>query len=69
VSTPLFTPLALFLTAVGLAVAIEGVAYALFPGAMKKAMVQVLAQPESVLRTAGLIAAAAGVGIVWLVRG
>jgi len=61
--------MALFLTAVGLAVAIEGVAYALFPAAMKKAMVQVLAQPESILRTAGLIAATAGVGLVWLVRG
>ncbi len=56
------------LTALGLAVAIEGLLYALFPNAMKKMMVQVLAQPPNSLRTAGLAAAIAGVGIVWLIR-
>lgn len=56
------------LTAIGLAVAIEGLLYALFPNAMKKMMVQVLAQPQTSLRTAGLVAAIAGVGIVWLIR-
>lgn len=56
------------LTALGLAVAIEGLLYALFPNAMKKMMLQVLAQPQSSLRTAGLVAAIAGVGIVWLIR-
>jgi len=56
------------LTALGLAVAIEGLLYALFPSAMKKMMVQVLAQPQNSLRTAGLVAAIAGVGIVWLIR-
>ncbi len=55
-------------TALGLAVAIEGLLYALFPNAMKKMMLQVLAQPQSSLRTAGLVAAIAGVGVVWLVR-
>jgi uncharacterized protein YjeT (DUF2065 family) len=55
-------------TALGLAVAIEGLLYALFPNAMKKMMVQVLAQPQSSLRTAGLVAAIAGVGLIWLVR-
>lgn len=56
------------LTALGLAVAIEGLLYALFPNAMKKMMLQVLAQPQTSLRTAGLVAAIAGVGIVWLIR-
>jgi uncharacterized protein YjeT (DUF2065 family) len=56
------------LTAIGLAVAIEGVLYALFPNAMKKMMLQVLAQPQNSLRTAGLVAAIAGVGIVWFMR-
>lgn len=56
------------LTALGLAVAIEGLLYALFPNAMKKMMLQVLAQPQSSLRTAGLVAAIAGVGVVWLIR-
>jgi uncharacterized protein YjeT (DUF2065 family) len=57
------------ITAIGLAIAIEGTAYALFPGPMKKMLLQVLAQPASHLRNAGLIAAVLGVGIVWLVRG
>lgn len=57
-----------FLTAVALAIAIEGAAYALFPDAMKRMMARVLAQPTSMLRTAGLIAAAVGVGIVWAIR-
>lgn len=58
-----------FLTAVALAIAIEGVAYALFPDAMKRMMARVLTQPTTTLRTAGLIAAAVGVGVVWLIRG
>jgi uncharacterized protein YjeT (DUF2065 family) len=57
------------LTAFGLAIALEGAAYALFPGAMKKMMLQVLAQPAGHLRNAGLAAAAIGVGVVWLIRG
>jgi hypothetical protein len=57
------------LTAFGLAIALEGAAYALFPGAMKKMMLQVLAQPSGHLRNAGLAAAAIGVGVVWLIRG
>ncbi len=56
-------------TALALAMAIEGAAYALFPDAMKKMMLLVLAQPRGHLRTAGVVAATAGVGIVWLVRG
>lgn len=58
-----------FLTAIGLAVAIEGVVYSLFPQAMKRMMTQVLAQPPAALRVAGLVAATAGVGLVWWVRG
>ena len=57
------------LTAFGMAIALEGAAYALFPGAMKKMMLQVLAQPAGHLRNAGLAAAAIGVGVVWLIRG
>ena len=57
------------LTALGLAIVIEGVCYALFPDAMKKMMLQVLGQPSSNLRTFGIAAAAFGVFIVWLIRG
>lgn len=58
-----------FLTAVALAIAIEGVVYALFPDAMKRMMARVLTQPTTMLRTAGLIAAAVGVAVVWVIRG
>ncbi len=55
--------------ALGLAIMIEGAAYALFPDGMKKMLLQVLAQPISHLRVIGLGMAAAGVVIVWLIRG
>ncbi len=57
------------LTAIALAIALEGALYALFPEAMKKFMAQVLEQPDSALRRAGLTAAVAGVALVWLIRG
>lgn len=58
-----------FITALGLAIVIEGVCYALFPDAMKKMMLQVLDQPTSTLRAFGLGAAVFGVFLVWLIRG
>jgi hypothetical protein len=57
------------ITALGLAIAIEGALYALFPDGMKRMMTHALAQPPNHLRVAGLAAAAVGVAIVWLVRG
>lgn len=57
------------LTALGLAIAIEGIMYALFPEYMRKLMGQILSQPSSILRTSGLLAATAGVVVVWFVRG
>ena len=57
------------LTAVAIALFLEGAAYALFPEAMKKAMLHVLAQPASVLRRGGLAVAATAVAAVWLLRG
>lgn len=53
------------LTALGLALALEGVAYAAFPAFMKRAMTAVLSQPPEQLRAAGLACAALGVGLVW----
>ncbi len=57
------------ITALGLAITIEGIAYALFPEGMKKIMAQVLTLPSGNIRVAGLAAAAAGIFILWLVRG
>ncbi|MGY8991651.1 MAG: DUF2065 domain-containing protein [Rhodospirillales bacterium] len=56
-------------TALGLALALEGILYALFPDAMRKMLAQLLSQPPTIVRTSGLLAAAVGVVIVWLVRG
>ncbi|MBI5165245.1 MAG: DUF2065 family protein [Magnetospirillum sp.] len=58
-----------FLTALALALAIEGVAYALFPAGMQRMMAAVQDLPPSALRAAGLAAAAAGVMGVALARG
>ncbi len=58
-----------FVTALGLAIVIEGVCYALFPDGMKKMMLQVLDQPPQTLRAFGIGAAAAGLFIVWMMRG
>ncbi len=63
------SPVEILLTALALAVAIEGIVYALFPVAMKRMMAQVMKQPSGSIRTAGLIAAVDGVFVFWLVRG
>jgi len=57
-----------FFTALALALAIEGFAYALFPDAMKRMMASVLEMPVGSLRVAGLVAAVTGVGLVWMIR-
>ena len=61
--------LTVLFTALALAVAIEGALYALFPEAMKKFIAQALEMPDNFLRRAGLIAAMAGIGAIWLIRG
>jgi uncharacterized protein YjeT (DUF2065 family) len=57
-----------FLAAVGLFFAIEGIVFAAFPLAAKRAMAAALDMPDSRLRIAGLVSALVGVLIVWLVR-
>lgn len=58
-----------FFSALGLAMVIEGIAYALFPEAMRRMLAKVLTEPQGRLRIVGLLGAAAGVGVVWLARG
>jgi uncharacterized protein YjeT (DUF2065 family) len=55
-------------TAAALVLVIEGVVYALFPGQMQRMMAAALTFPPGALRTSGLVAAALGVGLVWLIR-
>lgn len=56
------------LLAIGLILAIEGIAYALFPNAMRRMVARVLAEPSDRVRQFGLISAIVGVGLVWWVR-
>jgi len=58
-----------FLAAIGLVLVVEGLVYGGFPALAKRLASEVLGTPENVLRVAGLCSIAAGVGIVWLVRG
>jgi uncharacterized protein YjeT (DUF2065 family) len=58
-----------FLAAMGLVLVIEGLVYGGFPVLAKRLATEVLSTPENTLRIAGLVAIAAGVGVVWLVRG
>jgi uncharacterized protein YjeT (DUF2065 family) len=57
------------ITALGLILVIEGALYALFPDAMKRAILSIAEMQPALLRNVGLLAAAGGVVIVWLVRG
>jgi uncharacterized protein YjeT (DUF2065 family) len=58
-----------FLTALALVLVIEGVVYALFPGAMQRMMARLMETPASALRATGLASAVIGVFLVWLLRG
>ncbi|WP_142847280.1 DUF2065 domain-containing protein [Telmatospirillum sp. J64-1] len=59
----------LFLTALFLAITLEGLLYALFPGGMKRLLVQIMAAPPQTLRWGGVCMAMLGVAMLWLLRG
>ena len=56
------------LTALALAVALEGVIYALFPDSMRRFMRHVLEMSVSSLRLAGVFAAILGVAAIAVIR-
>ena len=56
-------------TALGLMLVIEGLLYALFPDAMRRALAQLLIMPVQQVRIAALVSIAIGVAVVWFVRG
>jgi len=58
-----------FLVAVGLVLVIEGLVFAAFPGSAKRAMLSVLETPDPLLRIVGIVCAAVGGVVIWLVRG
>ncbi|HUU24734.1 MAG TPA: DUF2065 family protein [Methyloceanibacter sp.] len=55
--------------AIGLVLVIEGLVWALVPRFGRKLLEATSDAPESALRLAGTLAVAAGVLLVWLVRG
>jgi uncharacterized protein len=57
------------LTALALVLVLEGALWAIAPDGMKRAAVVALSIANQQLRTGGLIAAALGVLLVWLMRG
>ena len=55
--------------ALGLVLVIEGSLWALTPGLARKLLRAAETMPEGSLRVAGALAVAAGVLVIWLVRG
>ena len=58
-----------FLAALGLVFVIEGMIFAAFPEAAKRAMTSVLETPDVWVRLIGIGSALVGLIIVWLARG
>ncbi|MEZ5930520.1 MAG: DUF2065 domain-containing protein [Alphaproteobacteria bacterium] len=56
-------------TALALVLVLEGILWALTPGAMKRAALVALSLENSQLRNGGLAIAAVGVFLIWLMRG
>lgn len=57
------------LSALGLAIALEGILYAAFPGPAKRALLSLTEMSNQSLRMGGLAALALGVLVVWFARG
>ncbi len=55
--------------AVGLVFVIEGLVFAAFPHAAKRAVTAMLETPDATLRTVGLASAVMGLLLVWAIRG
>lgn len=53
---------------VAVVLALEGIAYAVAPGAMRRAVMTIAQMPDQRLRLGGLVAAALGVGLAWLLE-
>lgn len=56
------------LIGVGLILVVEGLVYAIFPEGMRKLLVRMVDVPVSSLRSGGLVAAIAGLGILWVMK-
>lgn len=52
----------------GLILVVEGLVYAIAPEGMKKLLIRMADVPTSSLRSGGLVAAVAGVGLLWAMK-
>jgi len=57
-----------FLAALGLVLAIEGLIFAAFPSAAKRALAEASEAPIERMRIVGVVSAVLGVVIIWYVR-
>jgi uncharacterized protein YjeT (DUF2065 family) len=57
-----------FLVGVGMLLVLEGLLFAGFPEAMRKAMKSAMTSPDNMLRIIGLVSAVAGLLLIWLMR-
>lgn len=58
-----------FIAALGLVLVIEGLTFAAFPAATRRALAAMMEATDGNLRTAGIVAAIGGVLLVWFIRG
>ena len=56
------------LQGVAVVLALEGLLYAVAPGAMRRALQSLAEAPEQRLRIGGLVAAMLGIGLAWLLK-
>jgi uncharacterized protein len=56
------------IAALGLALAVEGLLFAAFPEAVKRAMIDAAQAPGDRMRLVGILSAVIGVVIVWVAR-
>ncbi len=59
----------ILLTALGLALVLEGLPYALFANRLPAVLAEIARREPGALRALGLCAICAGVFLIWLVRG
>jgi hypothetical protein len=57
------------LAALGLVLAVEGLLFAAFPEAVRRAMIDAAQSPADRMRLVGIASAAAGVVLLWAARG
>ncbi|WP_372623981.1 DUF2065 family protein [Falsiroseomonas sp.] len=57
------------LAGVAVVLAVEGLLYAVAPGAMRRAVAALATLPDARLRSGGLAAAAIGIAVAWLLTG